>query len=622
MPTLTFKRGRDAWANEQYPNARSGAKKYPLARAGTGVQSFVYVQLPLSGIEGRVITSATLSVPVRGTASAQNVLVAAIAGSWTAARMTWNKGRPSVRAGEVTQAITAKVDGERLEVPITALVQAVADGARDFGFRVTCSDQVRFYGFDSGAESWVLTVEVSDAPEQPDALAPQAGVVGLPKPTLTWVLGDTGLEDTQQTGFEVQVDAAADGVTPDWTSGVVVSTLPQLDLAATTFPALVDGAATQWRVRVQDDGIWSEWSDWAAFTYQAKPGLTVASPTGGSLYDPSPVVQFSTADASVLAAYRVQVFPDADLTNVLYDSGIVEHDASLVTHQIPLRNRRGQRVFRDDRTYRLRLIGYDDPDRLASPGDPRYTSVDLTVAFDDDVNPPVTSLTATQQGQTPLVRLTFARSAAPDAWVFIRNGKVIARVDHADATSEFGPIIVGQPGTWSWADRTAPAGVPLEYRVKAVTDGGSGLRQSSDGGRSAGVQTDVRGVWLIRSNGDAVVLDGDGIGGFEMNDRRASYRPPHVGYDVDIITAFEGVTGTYSGVFVDGADVDLDHAAVLAAIKDEPAEPVRLVWASQSVPVLLRNLVPGLPTERWKRSHPENYVTFEFFQCDDFDHRV
>jgi hypothetical protein len=95
----------------------------------------------------------------------------------------------------------------------------------------------------------------------------------------------------------------------------------------------------------------------------------------------------------------------------------------------------GQRVLVDDRNYQLHIRVWDTfTTGSRPPARPAYVDSWSTFHFDDDLTQtPIASLTADQQ--TPrrsAVTLTWTRASAPDAWVVLRDGKVVARLDPAD----------------------------------------------------------------------------------------------------------------------------------------------------------------------------------------------
>ena len=464
-----------------------------------------------------------------------------------------------------------------------------------------------------------MTVAVNSQPDAPDSLSPN-GRTGSGSPVLSWVLGETRIEATQQTAFEVQIDPGEDGATPDWVSGTVVSSVPQLDLSGTTYPGLAGGATTFWRVRVLD-GEWSDWSDWAEWTRTAKPGVTVTSPTGGTIYDPSPVVEFSV-NTGTMEFFRVIVTPTGQPTTTLYNSGLQDADgASTVVFTIPARDQQNRLVFADDQSYDIEMRAIDLADRVGTPGDPRYVSAVATVTYDDDVNGPITGLFLSQVGITPAVKVRWTRGSAADGWVILRDGKVIARPDHDDPE---GGVGIDAEGGWSWVDYTATGSTEHVYQVKALTDQGDSVRfhQSTNGGLTEAITTHLDRVWVIRPNGDSTYLLDCDVNGLRTNDRRGIFSPPGVGYDVHLLTAFEGISGSLTGMF-DSVKDDPSVAAVWAAIKENPTEEVRLAYANVNVPVVIYDLTPGLPVwEWWTETTSRNVVEFSLYQSSEFPYRV
>jgi len=227
--------GRDTWVSQLSPNTVNADGRYPAIKGGGTDAFYVLLFMPLSAarIAGRTILSATLSIPVQGNWVTQTVAAQAIATSWGIAGTNWNN-KPGVTGATASSGSTgALAAGARFEITVTALVQAIADGQPNYGWRLTTNqstDRSTIRGFDSGLASWTLNVEVSDAPLTPSNLSP-AGVIGIAKPVLMVDESD----DIAQ--INVQVDASASSPF-DYDSGWVATTIPQLDLATVTANAL------------------------------------------------------------------------------------------------------------------------------------------------------------------------------------------------------------------------------------------------------------------------------------------------------------------------------------------------------------------------------------------------
>lgn len=272
--TLSITTGFDTQGREGSPDHAVPDRKYPRATAGAvyGSERFIALWMPLGGVVNRTVLSATLSAPVFGSWLDQDIAVRPFAAAWSAETLTYNNA-PAVTGSPVWSGATgALVDGDRVEWDVLPLVQAIANGDPNYGWRVHTTDDVRFYGFDSGS-GWTLTVELSDVLPEPTGLTP-VGVVSVP----AWVAQVDLVDDVA--AVQVQVDPAADEVSPAFDSGEVPSTVPELDLAATAYAGLADGAATSWRLRLKTgDNLWSEWSDWVEVERAVKPTLTLTSPS-------------------------------------------------------------------------------------------------------------------------------------------------------------------------------------------------------------------------------------------------------------------------------------------------------------------------------------------------------
>lgn len=609
MVESIVRRGQDTHANSAFPNAENGDQKYPLLATGT---SRIFLYMPVAGIRGRTMLSAVLSGVARGAWPAQTLTVAPITEKWSSGWLNWSN-QPAVGTPTATASLPALADGERFQVDITPLVQAAANGAAHHGWRIVTSatGPERVYGFDSGEDSWTLTYEFSDAPRAPTTLSPDGGVIAMPKPTVTCDFTDLGGSSTEQVSIQVQVDSNGDG-TADWDSGEVATAVPELNLAGTSYPGAASGAATKWRVRVKDGaGLWSDYSNWATFTYVAKPAVTVTNPASGLIFDPTPTIFANVPGGYSLKAWRIRITAGSDKSKVRYDSGKRNAtDPTQIQHTLPVKNDNGRRILVDDSTYWLNVRVWDRLDREATPGDPGYTETWVQFTFDDDATASApTAIWANQIGDTPRVRLTWEYPDTPEGWVILRDGNVVARLD----TDE----VDWSGSAYSWIDSEAAPYTSHEWTVKAMFNA-----KQSPPSPVASVRTETMGTWLLTEAGDTVVLDGRELDSWAATDRRATYKPMGRSFDVDIITAFEGVAGQFDGTIQDRGGFDLDAAiATLRAIKDAPGETVRLVSASLNIPVLLRN-VSVTPASEFQAHNRRQNVRFGFWQVADFDSEV
>ncbi|WP_109507361.1 DNRLRE domain-containing protein [Nocardioides speluncae] len=609
MTTITVRKGYDTYVTSTLPNKESGDAKYP--RMITAVARTLLFINP-GRIKGRTVLSATLIGRAAGNPAwiANTVSVQRLTASWSAKTANWTN-QPGVTGTIATEATGALAPGDVVEIDVTTLIQQIANGNPNYGWRITTDSATthQWRGFDQPFDSWELVTVLSDAPEQPVQLNPGGGVVAKDKPTLSWDFIDFG-GNTEQAAFQVQIDPAQNGTTPAFASGTVTSPDPEYNLATSAYLGIGAGNTTWWRVRVQDGaGLWSAWSDWVSMKFVAKPTLIIDNPgIAGVLFDPTSDILAHIA-SGVLTQYRIKITGPSK-AGVRYDTGWrpATH-ATNIAHTLPLRNANGLLILKDDSNYQVGVFARDSQaDREGSIGDFPHMEEWRTFTFDDDdlLTAP-NSLTAVQVGKSPQVKLTWNRAAAPDAWVVRRDGVVIARPDPSD-------VIAPGGGVYEWTDDGyAAPHQQHSYTVRAVVN-----QKQSPPSNTANVTTKVEGVWLITEAHQAVKLRGVGVEEWAMRERRATYAPLGSPVPVDIIYAQEGLSGPFKGWVHTEPVEDISLTVALARlqdIKDAPTDPVWLVAADMAIKVRLRNLTfsPHPDTNPKMLRHQ---VAFEFWQVD------
>lgn len=609
MTTYTITSGHDTYANSLAPTGRFGAANLVFVSASTGFPAYVYLPLPAE-LAGQTVASATLTAHAWNVPSAVTASVYLTTSPWADATLTYNR-QPTHGATHVDTAVPIVAADAAINLDVSSLVQSVASGQAWYGFYLTATGIISLRSFESGALSWVLTIVTTEAPQTPQSLVPNGTTVAQPKPTLTCDFVDNGGISNLMGAIQVQIDPAQNATTPAFDSGTVSSTLPLLDLTTTAYAGLADGASTFWRVRVQDtSGLWSGWSDWAGFTYRSPSTITLFTPAAGVLWDPTTVIVAGTSH--LLSAYRVQITDGNDRTNVRFDTGRIPAPGTSPSVQVSLpENYDGHRVLVDDRDYQLHIRVWDTfTNRQATPGSPDYVESWTTFHFDDDLTvTPVDTLTADSPDPSPAVQLTWTRASAPDAWVILRDSKVIARVDPVDTLAGV--------STWSWTDPHPAPWVEHNYNVKPLSGGKQG-----DPGPVATITPDGLGVWLYTQDGQHLAIDGADTSQLTQTTRMSTYKPLNVRYDVDIVTGFEGLSGVLTNGIIpseldDTMDVS-DAEAVLQSIKDNPGKSVRLIFGMFSAEVLLRN-ISITPSPLGNPATPLQTVSFGVNQVGDFD---
>jgi len=600
VSTITAASGVDTFVRDDHPNRNYAGGNVIRLQAS---HRRGLVRVPVTDIRGRTVLAATLTGHVRTGFVSQDINVALATSGWAAGKVTWNS-QPTTGTG-VTTSLSSLSDGAAAALDVTTLLQSVANGTTFRGFRIsttaTTAETSNWYSFDAMDQAWVLEVELSDEPEQPSDLRPNIGAVGAAAPVLAWSFTDLGGDSSEQGGFRVQVDPAADETTPDFDTGWIVSADPEYDLSSGSFTPLTSGASTQWRVMTQDAaGNDSEWSDWASFSYEPYPTLTMDSPTGGVIGDSTPTI-LAHLTGETLTQWRARVLAAAG--DVLWSSGISDGSIAVT---VPARDDDGHRVIRrDDATYTIEVRAWGDVERAVAVGLPAYVEALTDVVFDADAGvtaPDSLAVSAFASGE-PRTTFTWHRTSAPDAFLLMRSGEIVARLDSDDYT------VVS--GNYSWTDNgLATPFVAEDWTIYAVDTGVRSLASNSVTFTSA-----PRGVWLCPEDADPIALETrDSIDQFSTADRRAVYKPINSGLDISIVYAFEGISGTFAGLL--GSEQD-QRAAVdrLATLRTDVSATPRLVWGV-SIPVEVRNL-KVTPASTFNAAQEVWNVTFDFIQAGD-----
>lgn len=600
MSTSTVTASTSAWVNQD-PAHRDenygGAYRLWLSDA-SGQHRHGFVSMSPGSINGLTVLDGRFRIQAAEALSAQTITIQACNSTrWSPSKVTWNNA-PGVTGPTATVTIPATGANRWVEVDVTALVQQIANGAGTNGWRITTtagSPQRINAGFE-------LSIEVSDAPVTPTQLVP-VGVVGREKPVVSCDYNDLSGE-ADIAGMQVQIDPDADDVSPAFDSGTVAVTVASLDTATTTYAGLADTASTQWRTRtLSTQGKWSGWSDWVTMTRVVKPAFAFTAPIGGTVTDPTPLIQGSV-DTGVIETIDLVVTPDGDPLKIRYDSPTLAPGTATFSHEIPFKYL-GNTVLPDSGDYRVTARVVDRLDRVYD-GDPPYLEDTVVFAIVGSGAGPDTLTAAPVPGGGPGIRLVATRGTDPDRLIVIRGGQRIARLTVGDDVAATSP--------YTWDDVSAPPGVPVTYTVRADTGG-----VESNDSPAATATSDVKGMWLVSAHGNVKIHNPNVVGGLRVTDRRATMELPYRPDTIDIIGALGGLSGSVEGILNDRDDGIAAKKATVEAIRRDPTTPIRLVFAQTSIPVLLRNvtviaaeyITPSVGT----LSHT---IAFECWQCGEF----
>lgn len=596
--------GSATWVSSTKASTAYGSASR-LYLATTTQYGLLQFGLPSDLHRGAVVTSAKLRLYQVGSwtpATSRTITVQRLASRWTLSTVNWNN-QPGTTGTQVTVSNggAAGSDGSLWEFDVTAHVQQLADGAANYGWRLSFSGTTlrALYGFTAGSFKPVLDVTYSYPPAVPTSLHPSSGAVSTSKPTLTFASGDIA-------SLQVQIDPAANAATA-WDSGVYATTQQELDLSTTSYPGLANGFSTKWRVRVTGtSGVVSGWSDWATFNHTDKPALTITQPLA-STSDDSPPVAFTFPG---MVAYQVIV---ADAAN----PRLVWHDSKKRSGSSPMTYTPPNSVLpQEGKAYRITVRAWDAVDREATPGDAVYVSglVNTVLVHDDTLNGADT-LTMTQPSPAPWVDLTFTRSAMPDTWAIFRDG---VRLFTADTATD---LRIGATNSYTWRDWTAAPNRPHEYRAAPVVNG-----VTSKLGPKVTYTPTGAGLWLADpSTGTVVVLWGDDEGDFAYGEESTTYLPIGSSIPVRVTTAMRGLEGSLSGVLADTPTASAYPMATMEAnlftFKSNPTGVLRLVAGDINIPVQVYE-VDVSPTPQSKGGDRIANVHFGFAQVGELPYTV
>jgi len=153
--------------------------------------------------------------------------------------VTWTNKPTTLVGTAVADTISSPSSGDLWEFTVTTDVQSVVSGTRvDYGWRMVAdagnATSMTFAGSTAETGEPVMVVEYTVVPDEPENLHPSGGSVSVAKPTLTFD------GDDDMTALNVQIDPAADDVSPEFDSGSVAASGGLYDIAVATANLLPD----------------------------------------------------------------------------------------------------------------------------------------------------------------------------------------------------------------------------------------------------------------------------------------------------------------------------------------------------------------------------------------------
>ncbi|MGH3500557.1 MAG: DUF7594 domain-containing protein [Nocardioidaceae bacterium] len=600
---VVLRKGADTYATMAEPHKpHSGLTYAPLEENHANYYVRFHRGFPL----GANVLRAHLYVYTAGDWDLSAELSACQVDDWLGAHsITW-ANRPGLVGASVQVSHHVNRVGTEFDFDVTQQMQSVSDGADWNGFavrRLDGGDSKRIFALDS-ASQYTPRMEIlwTSHPEAPTRLAPDGDrAVSVQKPTLGFNFRDN-LGSTHMAGCTVQINSTSSFSNPDWNSGNVSTSVPELDLSDTDYPGLPSGGASRyWRVRVQDGaGQWSGWSDVAKMRYVAQPALslTIPQPAPDNIVtDPSPTIEWSYAGTSARWRLGLQRLADSSSSpdDDVYSSGWQDGTADQWT--IPTRAH-----LRDNHNYRVYVRVEDAVDREGVPGHPAFAYVSQAFHFDDDdtYDPPDT-LTVAQVGTSPWVKVTWTRTGAPDAWIIRRDGKVIATdLDPGD--------VLESGSTYSWTDYGADGNTEHTYRVQALVN-----HKATANGPTKNITTKPTGIWLVDPERYIQVqIYGTDPGTWNASDAFSIYSPLRGNFTVKIAQSQRGAEGSVQGMLIsDDTHTAHEWAHLMERIRNSPSRPVTLAFPTRTLTAALGDIVTGVTDASDRYT-----VSFDFWEAE------
>jgi hypothetical protein len=463
MTTTTLRHLSDAYADQTHATENNGDNaKLVISNASSNVKR-AFLFAGGGPRPGAYVLSATLHLFARGTWSGSQTLTAQrVVERWKERTLTWRRQPTTTATNEGTVSIGAQAAGDEVTIDVTDMIRQayLGSGVDYFGIRVTASGSGSYPIHSHEASDPdlrpFLEIDYTHNPTQAYDLVPGDGqAVSVGSWVQRWTYYDAA--DNEQATAWVQIDTDDTFATPTFDSGWVSTTDPELDLAATAYGGLADGATVFVRVKVRNtSGQEGDWSDAVEITRSAKGTLTINAPASLTVDSTPEIITTLSGRDQVAISYELRIVEGA-VGNAVPEIwrkprfSAPADDGETFSFEIP---RQVIRLKGTDFLYRLTVRSWDDVDeRVATAGDPTYVESVVEFSWVDASStptPPSSITVSTTSG--PGVKLSWVRAAVPDYWAIVVDGvllldKVPATDYQVDSTHYELTLYSLEPGT-------------------------------------------------------------------------------------------------------------------------------------------------------------------------------
>jgi hypothetical protein len=602
MTTTTIKASFDAYVRQDQSDTNFGDETVLRMRTDSGENRFAFVYFPIALPTGATVLSATLTLKRQAAWSGTHITTASrVTATWKEGRVTYTN-RPSITS--TNEATVETVDGDlnsSFDLDVTDIVQDWVDGQAVYGLRLETdhTSALSIYSSEAAdARRPTLVIEYAVAPEVPTNLRPAgAQAVALEEPLLIW-------DGPTPTQVRLQIDSASTfdsgpADEPEWDSDWVDHTQTSYDtLDDGSPPLLTDGSTYYWRAQWEDEnGVQSEWSEAAQFSYYSQGTLTITTPAADN-----DDVETTTPLVAHTLTGRTQAFTQ----HLLYEDDTLVYEGSVLANTATSNELPTGYIKSTTADYTIVVRTWDNISRSGA-GAVTYVEEERVFQFITDASvDPVTALDVTQVNGH--VHIAWERAVEPDYFAIVVDGEVV--VDRLNASD------LSDGGTdYSYDYYAATPRTSATYEVWAGVLASGEVTYSDDNDTDTLTFSPV-GIWLVDTTAAVEVhLLGNERVSSTLGESASVFFPLNRRDPVRIVDTVRGYEGSASGTLVDWDVTAETSKASLATLVSDPAHDLRLVYGRRNLPVIVGDFdieLLNFPEEAYQ-------VSFDYWQVGEFD---